>query len=511
MFRATRSGTSPHEETTTALDSRAESPSGTTEGAGRDVHNGPAQTPEPVAVRRDSGRGFVLRRMLLAADLLAVSGALALSVWLFDPHSRMRDAAWGLLLLPGWILLFKLYGLYDRDEKRVSHSTVDDVPWLFHALLVGSLGAWLFFRETPLDTLIFIEGLAFFLLAFVGILVARSVAREVSRRASPPERVLLVGDGPVARLLMRKMRAHPEYALAPVGYLDDGGVCSDGLGREIPCLGRLRDLEPVCGRMGIERVVVAPTLEQEPLVDLVRRARMLRLRLTLVPDVMDVLGPAVEIDDVEGITVLGINPPALARSSRMLKRGMDLALGSAALILTLPFMAATALAVRLSSPGPALFAQERVGRNGRRFRLFKFRTMDVDAQARTDELRALSADPDWILLDHDPRVTSVGRWLRRTSLDELPQLWNVITGDMSLVGPRPLMLADHAQVSEWGLQRLDLTPGITGLWQVLGRTTIPFAEMVKLDYLYVTNWSLWNDVRLLIRTLPAVLRQRGAN
>jgi lipopolysaccharide/colanic/teichoic acid biosynthesis glycosyltransferase len=226
---------------------------------------------------------------------------------------------------------------------------------------------------------------------------------------------------------------------------------------------------------------------------------------------MDVLGPAVEIDDVEGITVLGINPPALARSSRMLKRGMDLALSSAALILTLPGLALIVLAVRLGSPGPALFAQERVGRNGRRFRLYKFRTMDVDAEARTDELRALSADPDWVLLDHDPRVTTVGRWLRRTSLDELPQLWNVIKGDMSLVGPRPLMPADHAQVTEWGLRRLDLTPGITGLWQVLGRTTIPFAEMVKLDYLYVTNWSLWNDVRLLIRTLPAVLRRRGAN
>jgi exopolysaccharide biosynthesis polyprenyl glycosylphosphotransferase len=511
MFRATRSGTSRHEETTTALGARAKSPSETSDGAAGGAHNGAVQAREPVAVRSHSERGFVLRRMLLAADLLAVSGALALSVWLFDPHDSMRDAVWGLLLLPAWVLLFKLYGLYDRDEKRVSHSTVDDVPWLFHALVVGSLGTWLFFREAPLDTLIFVEGLAFFLLAFVGILLARSAARELSRRASAPERVLLVGDGPVARLLMRKMRAHPEYALAPVGYLDDGSFSSPGLGRDIPCLGRLGDLEPVCGQMGIERVVVAPTLEQEPLVDLVRRARTLRLRLTLVPDVMDVLGPAVEIDDVEGITVLGINPPALARSSRMLKRGMDLALSLAALVLTLPLMALIALAVKLGSPGPALFIQERVGRDGRRFRFYKFRTMDVDAEARTDELRALSSDPDWVLLDHDPRVTSVGRWLRRTSLDELPQLWNVIRGDMSLVGPRPLMPADQAQVSEWGLRRLDLTPGITGLWQVLGRTTIPFAEMVKLDYLYVTNWSLWNDVRLLIRTLPAVLRRRGAN
>jgi exopolysaccharide biosynthesis polyprenyl glycosylphosphotransferase len=432
-------------------------------------------------------------------------------VWLLAPNGRARDAAWGILLLPAWILLFKVYGLYDRDEKRVSHSTVDDVPWVFHALVVGSLGLWLFYRAAPLDKLVLAEGVAFFGLAFLGVLFARFIARELSRRASPPERVLMVGDGPVASLLIRKMRTHPEYALAPVGYLDDGRVGGDGVSGEIPCLGRIGDLEPVCERMRIERVVVAPTLEQEPLVDLVRRARGLQLRLTLVPDVMDVLGPSVEIDDVEGITVLGINPPALARSSRMLKRGMDLVIGSAALVLALLPMAVIALAVRLTSRGPALFAQERVGLNGRRFRLYKFRTMVLDAEARTEELRALSSDPDWVLLDEDPRITRVGRALRRTSLDELPQLWNVITGDMSLVGPRPLMPADHAQVSAWGLRRLDLTPGITGLWQVLGRTTIPFAEMVKLDYLYVTNWSLWNDARLLIRTLPAVLRRRGAN
>jgi exopolysaccharide biosynthesis polyprenyl glycosylphosphotransferase len=504
MFRQTRSGTSSHEETTTALRAQADSASGTADAA---VQNG---APPAAATRIDSGRGFVLRRMLLTADVLAVSAALALSVWLFDPEGRLGDTAWGLLLLPAWVLVFKVYGLYDRDEKRVSHSTVDDVPWVFHALLVGSLGMWLFFRATPLDTLVLAEGLAFFLLAFVGILLARSIARELSRQASPPERVLLVGDGPVARLLMRKMRAHPEYALAPVGYLDDGSI-SDGVASELPCLGRLQDLEPICGQMGIERVVVAPTLGQEPLVDLVRRARGLQLRLTLVPDVMDVLGPSVEIDDVEGITVLGINPPALVRSSRLLKRAMDVAIASAALTLALVPMAAIALAVRLTSPGPALFAQERVGRNGRRFRLYKYRTMVVDAEARAEELRVLSVDPDWMLLEDDPRVTTVGRLLRRTSLDELPQLWNVIRGEMSLVGPRPLMPADHAQVSEWGLRRLDLTPGITGLWQVLGRTTIPFAEMVKLDYLYVTNWSLWNDVRLLIRTLPAVLRRRGAN
>jgi lipopolysaccharide/colanic/teichoic acid biosynthesis glycosyltransferase len=177
----------------------------------------------------------------------------------------------------------------------------------------------------------------------------------------------------------------------------------------------------------------------------------------------------------------------------------------------LPAMLVIALAVRLTSPGPALFSQERVGRRGRRFRVHKFRTMVRDAEEKLESLRQHSNDPNWLLIDHDPRVTRVGWFLRKTSLDELPQLWNVLRGEMSLVGPRPLTAADHAQVSEWGRRRLDLTPGITGVWQVSGRTRIPFEEMVKLDYLYVTNWSLWGDIRLLIRTLPTVLSRRGVN
>ena len=158
-----------------------------------------------------------------------------------------------------------------------------------------------------------------------------------------------------------------------------------------------------------------------------------------------------------------------------------------------------------------LFRQERVGRGGRRFRLVKFRTMVADAEAQRAALLAHSTDPHWLKLDHDPRVSRLGHHLRHLSIDELPQLWNVIRGQMSLVGPRPLIVAEDDMVVGWGRGRLDLTPGITGYWQVLGRTRIPFEEMVKLDYLYVTSWSLWNDMRLIIRTLPAVLTRRGAN
>jgi len=317
-----------------------------------------------------------------------------------------------------------------------------------------------------------------------------------------------VADGPLVDLLARKLRDHPEYRLEPVGYLERGdGPAPQGL----PRLGGLSDLEAVCASGQVDRIVAESSGEPTQVIDLVRRASGMTVPVSLVPNVVDVLGPSVEVDDVEGITVLGINPPLLTRTSRWLKRGMDGVVGGVAAIALLPAMLLIALAVRLTSSGPALFSQERIGRKGRRFRVHKFRTMVRDAEERLESLRQYSADPNWLLLDHDPRVTRIGWFLRKTSLDELPQLWNVLRGEMSLVGPRPLTPADHAQVSEWGRRRLDLTPGITGVWQVSGRTRIPFEEMVKLDYLYVTTWSLWRDVLLMFRTIPVALSSRGGS
>jgi len=430
-----------------------------------------------------------------------------------EPDGVMLDRlAIGLLSLPGWLILFKLYGLYERDGKRISHSTLDDVPHIFHALVVGSLGLWLFYKVVaPDQRLILSESTVFFLLAFFTVPLMRVAARSISVASSRPERVLILGGGPMTRVLVRKIRAHREYTLQPIGYIDATPV-HEGDRFALPYLGSIDDLDEICHATGTERVLaVARSVDHDQLADVVRRMRALNVRVSLVPDLVDVLGPSVEIDDIEGITVLGINPPALNRSSRILKRTMDVVVASVVLLLCLPLLLAAALAVRFSSPGPVFYSQERVGRGGRRFRVHKFRTMVVDAEKRAAALAPESQHPVWLLLDHDPRITPVGHWLRRTSIDELPQLWNVLRGDMSVVGPRPMppSVADH--IVGWGAQRLDLTPGLTGLWQVLGRTSIPFEEMVKLDYLYAANWSLWYDVRLLIRTLPAVVRGRGAN
>jgi exopolysaccharide biosynthesis polyprenyl glycosylphosphotransferase len=445
---------------------------------------------------RHPPRDSAVRRVLGVADaasiVIGLLAALAASGRELPPQ-----LAWSLLLLPAWIVLLKAYGLYDRDLKRVSHTTVDDVPWLFHAVLVGSLLTWLYQRLAPAPDWRFAEILVFAGVAGVAMLVLRSLARRALAALLAPERVLLIGHGEALGALERKFRSHPEYGLEPVGAIADPGSAA---------------ARRMLRRDRVDRIVVSHgDIPEHTLLELLRRCKERSIKVSVLPQLFDAMGPSVEVDDVEGVTVLGINPPVLSRSSRALKRGMDVAGAALGLVLTAPFLLAVAAAIKLDSRGPVFFTQERIGKGGRRFRLFKFRTMVANAEELTAELAARSRDPNWLLLDHDPRITRVGRVLRMTSLDELPQLVNVLRGEMSLVGPRPIIESEDRLLTGWERSRIDLTPGLTGLWQVLGRTRIPFDEMVKLDYLYVTNWSLWTDVRLLVRTLPTVLTRRGAN
>jgi lipopolysaccharide/colanic/teichoic acid biosynthesis glycosyltransferase len=221
----------------------------------------------------------------------------------------------------------------------------------------------------------------------------------------------------------------------------------------------------------------------------------------------EVVGSAVEFDDVDGMTMLGVRSFGLSRSSRLIKRAFDVVVASIGLVVISPILGAIALAISLDSKGPILFGQVRVGRDGKHFRMFKYRSMVADAEMQKDSLRALNEAGDGLFkLTHDPRVTRVGRFLRGTSLDELPQLFNVLRGEMSLVGPRPLVVDEDAQVLGLDRSRLHLTPGMTGPWQVLG-SRVPMQEMVGIDYLYVANWSLWLDIKILLRTVSHVLRR----
>jgi exopolysaccharide biosynthesis polyprenyl glycosylphosphotransferase len=460
-------------------------------------------------------RDYYLRRLLAASDVVCLALAMVIALALAGAtrgHPVSEYLLFGLITLPAWVVLFKMYGLYERDAKRLSHSTLDDLPSLFHGLLLGSLLIWLWFDVVAPAKLVFATILAFAGVAMALVLAGRAVTRACFVRITSPERVLLIGSGQASGVLIEKMRGKSSLRLEPIGMLNCKHRASPIVG--LRQLGMLEDvhLPSVIAEHRVMRVVVADSdVDGEQLLELLRDCKATGTKVSLLPATFSAMGPAVEVDDVQGVTVLGINPPVLARSSRWAKRVLDVVGAGIALVALFPLLALLALLVRIDSPGPALFRQERIGQRGRRFKLVKLRTMFASAEARRAELVAQSKDPGWLHLERDPRITRVGRFLRLTSLDELPQLWNVLRGDMSLVGPRPLIPEEDSMVDDWARARLDLTPGITGLWQVLGRTSIPFEEMVKLDYLYVTNWSLWGDVRLILRTLPVVVRRSGAN
>ena len=276
---------------------------------------------------------------------------------------------------------------------------------------------------------------------------------------------------------------------------------------DIDSLGSPESVRRIVNELEVHRIIIAPTeADASGVVDLIRIAKAAGARVSVLPRMLEVVGSAVEFEDVDGMTMLGVRPFGLSRSSQLLKRAFDLVATSVGLLAIGPIMAAIALAIRLDSEGPVFFRQVRVGRDGQRFRILKFRSMVIDAEAQKERLHALNEVGEGMFkVTDDPRVTRVGGLLRRTSLDELPQVFNVLRGEMSLVGPRPLVTDEDAQVLGLDRSRLYLTPGMTGPWQVLG-ARVPMQEMVGIDYLYVANWSLWLDLKLLLRTVRHVLR-----
>jgi exopolysaccharide biosynthesis polyprenyl glycosylphosphotransferase len=261
----------------------------------------------------------------------------------------------------------------------------------------------------------------------------------------------------------------------------------------------------------VHRVVIAAGTESQPAeLEAIQAAKALGVKVSVLPRVFEVVGSSATFDYVDGITLLGVPRFGLSRPAKLAKRCFDLAGSTAILLLAGPVMLAIAAAIKLDSRGPVFFRQTRIGRSGHPFSVLKFRSMRKDADALKESLRDRNEQDDGLFkIADDPRVTRVGRMLRRTSLDELPQLLNVLRGEMSLVGPRPLVPEEDRQIRGWHRRRLQLTPGMTGPWQVLGSARIPLHEMVTLDYLYVANWSLWSDAKILLRTVDTVLSRRG--
>ncbi len=319
------------------------------------------------------------------------------------------------------------------------------------------------------------------------------------------ERCLLVGDAATAAELHEKLIGSGSVKALLVDWIPVG---SDGTPEANADLAER--LRRTTEEQGIDRVILGPVPSRsEELLDTVRRGSHQRLRVSVLPDLARVVESTVEVDRLEGITLLGLRRFDMTRSSLMIKRTFDIVGSALALALLSPLLVAIALAIKLDSPGPVLYRQRRAGRHGEPFLMLKFRSM-VDGADRMKEglLHLNEADGVFKIAD-DPRITRAGHWLRRLHLDELPQLVNVLRGEMSLVGPRPLPLDEDRRLEGWHRRRLDLRPGITGVWQVLGSSRIPVSQMVRIDYQYVANWSLWNDIRILMLTVPQVVRRRG--
>jgi exopolysaccharide biosynthesis polyprenyl glycosylphosphotransferase len=463
-------------------------------------------------------RGWLVRRLLAAADVIGFTLAFAIAEWSSGGPGggglpTVAELTFFGLTLPLWIVAFKAVGLYDHDDLRTDHSTSDEVGPVFNVVTtmiwLTAVGAAIFGWHSPVH-----QKLIVFWFFSVGlVIIVRSLTRAVARtRASYVQNVVVLGAGDVGQLIGRKILNHPEYGLNLIGFVDALPKEQRLDLTDMTIVGEPSDLVEIVERENIERVIVAFSNERhEDILELVRSLKDLSVQIDIVPRLFEIVSPGLQQHSIEGIPVISIPRFKLSRSSKLLKRAIDIVISSLLLIAFAPSFLLIVLLIKLDSRGPALFRQIRMGAGNHAFHIFKFRTMVLDADAHKSQLaglnkHAIHGDTRMFKIPDDPRTTRVGRVLRCYSLDELPQLINVLRGEMSLVGPRPLILDEDEHVSEWARRRLELKPGMTGLWQVTGRSEMSFDEMIKLDYTYVTNWSLANDLKLLARTVPVVLR-----
>jgi exopolysaccharide biosynthesis polyprenyl glycosylphosphotransferase len=445
-------------------------------------------------------RDRTYRHLLAYADALAALVALYLAVVVFG-DDRLRAAS--LLTLPIVVVTSKLMGLYERDALVLKKTTLEESAALFQLSTLFAMVTWLLEPMVVDGWLSNRQVLGLWGLLYVMALIGRGIAREIARRRSPIERCLLAGSAEAVETVLRGLANTRRVKAAIVDHvlLEDPGRPHGEV---------IAELEEAIVRSDIHRVILAPhETDSDEFLEKISLVKSLGVRVSVLPRLFEVVGTAVEFDTLNGLTVLGVRRFGLTRSSLAVKRAMDVIGATAALVATAPLMLAIVVAIRVSSSGSILFRQTRVGRDGKRFTMLKFRTMVDGADQMKAHLAARNEADGLFKICDDPRITTVGRWLRRTSLDELPQLVNVLHGEMSLVGPRPLVVDEDCKIHGRHRRRLQLTPGMTGDWQILGSSRIPLHEMVKIDYLYVANWSFWGDVKILARTLLYVFSARG--
>ncbi len=464
------------------------------------------------ALRR---RAWLVPRALLLADFVGLSAGFLLATVFWGRSGLVLF----LVTLPGPLVTAKAQGLYDRDAGRADHSTVDELAGVFHVVTVG---AWMIVVAgliTGIARPDLRELTAFWAFAFAFVLGARACTRAACRRSGRyAQKTIIVGAGEIGQLVARKMSKHPEYGLDVIGFVDSDPKRRRNDLDSLTVLGEPKQLRELVKRLAVERIVVAFSNDSaENTVRLLRELSDLDVQVDIVPRLFEIVGPSVTMHSVEGLALVGL-PPAkrVSETSRLLKRAFDVTASAVGLLLAAPVMVFIAWRIKRDSPGPVFFRQVRLGSGMREFTALKFRTMkigtDQDEHRRyirkVAEAGSATNGNGLFKLERTDAITSSGRWLRKTSLDELPQLINVLRGDMSLVGPRPCIPYETETFKPHHFERFLVPAGITGLWQVTARANATFVEALEMDVAYARGWSLGLDFRLLLRTPIQLLRQR---
>jgi exopolysaccharide biosynthesis polyprenyl glycosylphosphotransferase len=467
-----------------------------------------------------SDRRLLVEHTLVSADLVGLLFAFSTAATFDTALTTRQSLMLFAIAIPLWIAATRVCGLNDRDDRRPGHSTLDELIPLGQLLTAGTwLGvvvAWFAGRHEVIK-----GGAIFWASSIVLVPLARALARVALRRGQLYfQRTVIVGAGDVGQLVARKLAQHPEFGLRVVGFVDAEPRPIRQELAELPVLGAPAELARILEESRADRVVVAFSREDhEELAEMVQAAHSLGVHVDVVPRLFDALGPGGDVNHVEGFPLVSVYGSKQSRPAQWVKRATDVVIATVVLIFTLPLFAWIAWRIKRDSPGPVFFRQVRLGAGQRNFTLLKFRTMAVDTDDAVhreyiQQIMDPGAPPTTnglYKLDRRAEVTKYGAWLRRTSLDELPQLINVLRGDMSLVGPRPCLAYETELFERHHFDRFLVPAGMTGLWQVTARARATLAEALDLDAAYARNWSLRLDFSLLIRTPLALLRGRSTS
>ncbi|HRN68232.1 MAG TPA: sugar transferase [Promineifilum sp.] len=473
-------------------------------------------------------RSRVIHWITIVTDLLLINLAfwtayLARYVWQWlrpvlylEPY---RDYLGQQLVLTILLAIaFRYTGVWRRRRGEL---WLDEVARIITATAAGimlMMAVTFFLQPSPFSRLLIFWALLFIVLFLsVSRLLRRLTLSLLYRRGIGVDRVLVVGVGETGRSVIRTLLARPDLGFNMVGYLDEETHENNGHIGRVPRLGGFGDLDRLLREYApLHTVFIAlPGTMQPQLLNMLQICSQHEVRALVVPDLLQLSLNRVEFSNMAGVPVLGMRDMAafghISRSGRVLKRALDLTLILLLSVPTLLVMAVLALIIKLDSPGPIFYTSPRVGREGRVFNMYKFRSMVTDADEQKESLRELNeADGPLFKIKNDPRQTRTGRLIRRLSLDELPQVFNVLLGQMSLVGPRPPLPEEVALYKPWHHQRLAVVGGMTGLWQVSGRSDLSFDELCLLDIYYIENWTLGSDVRILLQTIPHLVSRKGA-